>query len=194
MRRSGSSHQSSGRYSAHPKRRRPAPPDRVHRHADLAVPDLPQRPRVLPLHPRRTLPLLREPRVVKHPRLHAELRNNPLSTRRTTRAGSHGESAKNCCIDSYRAARLLQPKQRRLQTLPAALLDQPTHIQTRVLPLPHKRQPRHDPTPRTRPDAHAPRPPGTPNAQATASIPILLERCPLTRTPFAAKTEDPSNR
>ena len=71
-RRSRSPHHSSGRYSAHPNGSCPPPPDRVHRHADLAVPDLPQRPRVLTLHPRRVLPVLREPRVVKHPRLHTE--------------------------------------------------------------------------------------------------------------------------
>src|SRR5262249_60352378 len=40
--------------------------------------------------------------------------------------------------------RLLEPKQRRLQALPATLLDQPAHIQERVLPLhPQRERPRH---------------------------------------------------
>jgi hypothetical protein len=41
--------------------------------------------------------------------------------------------------------RLLQPKQRRLQALAAALLDQPAHVHKRVLALPPKRQPRRHP-------------------------------------------------
>jgi hypothetical protein len=53
--------------------------------------------------------------------------------------GAQGESARNCCIDSYRAGVSSSRKQRRLQALAATMLDQTAHVQTRVLTLPPKR-------------------------------------------------------
>ena len=76
-RRPGSSHQSSGRYSATPTAASHAH-HRVQRHPDLAVTDLPQRPGILALDPRQVLAVLREPGVIKHPRLRVNDRRDAL--------------------------------------------------------------------------------------------------------------------
>src|SRR4029453_9935040 len=64
-----------------PQRHRPPRSDRVHRHADLTVTGLPQRPRVLALDARRVLAVLGKPGVIQHPRLNINLRRDPHSHR-----------------------------------------------------------------------------------------------------------------
>ena len=116
----------------------------MHRHADLTVTDLPKRARVLTLHPRRTLPVLREPHVIEHPHLDADHRCDPL------RARPHKQRRIPRRVGQKLLHRLVprpvftQPKQGRLQTLPAPVLDQTAHIQPSVLPLTLKRQPARD--------------------------------------------------
>src|ERR1700739_1791387 len=51
------------------------------RHPDLTVPDLPKRPGVLTLDPRRLLAVLREPRVIQHPRVRGHHWRDPLHHR-----------------------------------------------------------------------------------------------------------------
>ena len=57
----------------------------VHRHADLTIPDLSQRPRVLAGDPDRHLPELRKPRVIDHPHLRRQLTAHPPRQRATHR-------------------------------------------------------------------------------------------------------------
>ena len=112
-----------GQIQRPPQRHRPRAPDRVHRHPDLTVTRLPQRPRVLTLDPRRVLAVLREPRVIQHPRLDLDLRRDPLShrldhQRRIPRAISH--ELLHRLIVSVPA----QPLDDRLKRLASTLLQQ----------------------------------------------------------------------
>ena len=112
----------------------------MHADRDLAVADLAQRARVLTLHPRRVLAVLDDPGVVDHPGQHAQLRRDPLHTRPHQRRRIPRRVRQKLLHRLVPGWRLLKPKQGRLQTLAAALLDQPAHIQKRVLTLPHMRQ------------------------------------------------------
>ena len=83
-----------GQIQRPPQRHRPPRTDRVHRHPDLTVTPLAQRPRVLALDTRRVLAVLRKPGVIQHPRLDLDLRRDPLRhrldhQRRIPRAVSH---------------------------------------------------------------------------------------------------------
>src|SRR5215218_6468193 len=113
------------------QRHRPSPTDRVHRHADLTVTGLAQRPRVLALDTRRILAVLRKPRVIQHPRLDVDLRRDPLSDRpddqrRIPRAV--GKELLHRLVLSVAA----QPLDDRLKRLASTLLQQPPQIQPAV--------------------------------------------------------------
>ena len=95
-----SAHHSSGRYSAQPSGSVPRSADRVHRDRDLAVADLAQRARVLALHPGECRPSLGIP-VSSTTHAATPISGATRSAQaRTSTAGSQGESARNCCIDS----------------------------------------------------------------------------------------------
>jgi hypothetical protein len=107
---------------------------------DLAVADLAQRARVLALHPRRVAAVLRDAGVVDDPGQHAKLRRYPL------RAGAHkqlripGRIGQELLHRLVASRRLAQPKQRRLQALATAVLNQAAHVHQSVLTLTHMRQ------------------------------------------------------
>src|SRR5207245_4790207 len=84
-----------GQIQRPPQRHRPLPAHCVHGHSDLTVTDLPQGPRVLTLDTRRVPAVLREPRVIQHPRLHINHRRDRSAVAWRTLAGSHELTAKN---------------------------------------------------------------------------------------------------
>jgi len=90
------------------------------------------------------LAVLLDPGVIDNPRLHADLRRDPLRACPHDHLGIPGRVGQKLLQRLVGRLRLAQPKQRRLQTLPATMLDQAAHIDERVLPLPHVRQLRHD--------------------------------------------------
>src|SRR5439155_10152476 len=99
-----------------------------------------ERAGVLALHPRRVLAVFADPGVVDDPSRDADPWRDPLG------AGAHQKLrlprrvGQKLLQGLVAGPRLIEPKQGRLQTLPAAMLDQSTHIQQRVLALPHMRQ------------------------------------------------------
>jgi hypothetical protein len=117
----------------------------VHANRDLAVTDLAERAGVLALHPRRVFAILDDPRVVDDPGDDADLRRHPLGAGADQKPRIPGRVGQKLLHRLVAGRRLLQPKQRRLQALAAALLDQPAHVHKRVLALPPKRQPRRHP-------------------------------------------------
>jgi len=128
-----------------PAQRQRAPlADRVYRDRNLAVADLAERARVLALHPRRVLAVLDDPGVVDHPGRHADLGRHPLRARAHDQTRIPGRVGQKLLHRLIPGRRLLEPKQRRLQTLTAPVLDQAPHIQERILTLPPKRQPPSD--------------------------------------------------
>src|SRR6266511_3815724 len=129
-----------GQVEALAERRRPPLPDRVHADGDLAVADLAKRARVLVLHPRRVLAVLDNPSVVDHPGHHADLGRHPLSARPHQQLRIPRRIGQKLLQRLVPGRRLLQPKQGRLQALPAAMLDQATHVQLGVLPLTPERE------------------------------------------------------
>jgi hypothetical protein len=86
------------------------------------------------------LAVLDDPGVVDHPGSDADLGRHPLGARPDQQLRIPGRIGQKLLHRLVPRRRLLQPKQRRLQALPAAMLDQPPHIQKRVLPLTHMRQ------------------------------------------------------
>jgi hypothetical protein len=114
-----------------PQRDRARLPDCVQRHPDLAVRDLPERARILPLDTRRVLAVLRKPGVIHHPRLDPDLRRDPLGDRlddqrRLPRA--IGQELLHRLIVGL----LAQPSDQRLQRFARPVLDQPPQIQPAV--------------------------------------------------------------
>jgi len=129
-----------GQVEAPAERQRAPLTNRVHAHRDLAVADLAERARVLPLHSRRVLAVLDDPGVIDHPRQHADLGRHPLGTATHEHHRIPGRVGQKLLHRLVAGGRLLEPKQRRLQTLAAPMLDQAAHVQERVLTLPPKRQ------------------------------------------------------
>ncbi len=73
----------------------------MQRHRDLAAPDLPQRPEVLALDPRRVAAVLRDPRSSSTHAIGSITTHTRSATARSITAGSHGLSARKCCSASY---------------------------------------------------------------------------------------------
>jgi len=84
--------------------------------------------------------ILNDPGVIDDPRHNADLRRHPLDRRPHQQRGVPGRVSEKLLQRFVPGRRLLEPKQGRLQTLAPTLLDQPAHIQKRVLTLPHMRQ------------------------------------------------------
>src|SRR5216683_613507 len=110
----------------------------VHTHPDLAVADLAQRPGVLPGHARRRPPVLAEPGVIDHQRLHRLAGGKP-----PRHIPPHG-----CVIPGRGRDELLQPLmihtqplRHRLHRLAPPVGQQPAHIQLASRPLVAARQP-----------------------------------------------------
>ena len=117
-----------------PKRHRAGLPDRVHRHPDLTVADLPQRARVLALDTGRVLAVLRKPGVIQHPRLNTDHRRDPLSDRlydprRIPR------TIRQKLLHRLIVSILAQPQDQPLKRFTRPALDQPPHIQAAVADL-----------------------------------------------------------
>ena len=127
------------------ERQRPPLADRVQADRDLAVADLAQSARVLALHPRRVRAVLRDAGVVDDPGQHAKLGRHPLGAATDQKLRLPGRVGQKLLHRLVASRRLAQPKQRRLQALATAVLDQPAHIHERVLPLTHMRQRPHHP-------------------------------------------------
>ena len=87
------------------------------------------------------LAVLDDPGVVDNPRDHTDLGRDPLGTRAHQQLGIPRRIGQELLHRLVPRRRLLQPKQRRLQALTASVLDQPTHIEQRVLALTRKREP-----------------------------------------------------
>src|SRR5216683_578151 len=110
----------------------------VHTHPDLAVADLAQRPGVLPGHARRRPPVLAEPGVIDHQRLHRLAGGKP-----PRHIPPH-----RCVIPGRGRDELLQPLmihtqplRHRLHRLAPPVGQQPAHIQLASRPLVAARQP-----------------------------------------------------
>ena len=102
----------------------------MHRHADLTVTDLSQRPRVLALDPRRVLTVLRKPGVIQHPRLDIDLRCHPLRDRL-----DHQRRIPWAIRQELLHALIVsvpQPIDQRLKRLASPLLDQPPQVQAAI--------------------------------------------------------------
>jgi len=133
--------------------------------------------------------VLDDPGVVDHPREHADLRRHPLRAGPDKQPRIPGRIGQKLLQRLVPSRRLVEPKQRRLQALAAALLDQPAHIHKRVLALPPQRQPTRHPLDKTdQPLTNLDRR----HLQCDRRLhPLLPKRCPLTRTTFDAQTKDP---
>ena len=113
--------------------------DRMDRDADLHVPDLPQRSRVLPRHARRSRPVLDESGVVDNPRLRPDQRHRlagELAADRLDRPRRRGHKLLQLLIIDP------EPVAHRLHRLPPPLQHQAPQIQTalRSLILPRQRR------------------------------------------------------
>ncbi len=116
----------------------------MHADRDLAVADLAQRARVLALHPRRVLTVLRDSGVIDDPGQHSKLGRDPLRAGARNQLRLPRRVGQKLLHRLVAGRRLLEPKQRRLQTLASALLDQSAHIGQSVLPLTHMRKRRNN--------------------------------------------------
>ena len=160
-----SSHHSSGRYSRQPSGSVPRSPTACTLTVIWQLPILPSVPEYWRFTPGECLPSLTIPVSS------TTQATTPISRRHPLRAGPHqqlrlpGRVGQKLLHRLVPGRRLLEPKQRRLQALAATLLDQPAHIQKRVLPLPPQRQPPRHLLDETRPAGRAP-PPPAPRSQA----------------------------
>src|SRR5271165_6785436 len=114
-----------------PQRHRPPPAHGVHGHSDLTVTDLPQSPRVLALDTRRVLAVLREPRVIQHPRLHINHRRNPLG-RRLDNPRWIPRADRQELLQALIVSLTTQPGDQWLKRLARPSLDQATQIQPAI--------------------------------------------------------------
>src|SRR5438128_1931565 len=120
-----------GQIQRPPQRHRPLPAHGVHGHSDLTVTDLPQSPRVLTLDTRRVLAVLREPRVIQHPRLHINHLRNPLG-RRLDNPRWSPRADRQELLQALIVSLTIQPSDQRLKRLARPILDQATQIQPAI--------------------------------------------------------------
>jgi hypothetical protein len=110
----------------------------MHTHPDLAVADLAQRPGILPGHARRRIPVLREPGVIDHQRLHrlatSEIPCHVPPDRRVIPSRGRDELLQPLMIGP-------QPGRHRLHRLTLPVHEQPAHVQLAGRPLIPTRQP-----------------------------------------------------